>query len=96
MKMVVTLSFARCFLFTLAHTDTTELAKMSQVHVQVDLQELRQFSFSLSNFSASTSFLGKLVADILVSYHKLLELKIHLAQSPVGLIYLRIDPSPRQ
>ena len=49
MKTVVTLRFARRFLITLAHTDTTELAKISQLHVQVDLQELHQFSFSHNN-----------------------------------------------
>lgn len=86
MKTVVTLRFARCFLITLAHTDTMELAKVPQPCVQVDLQELCQFSFSGNNFSASVNFLGKLVAEILKSHNKLLELKAKLAQSPAGLI----------
>lgn len=86
MKTAVTLRFARCFLITLVHTDTMELAEISQAHVQVDLQELHQFSFSHNNFSASMHFLGKLVAEILKSHNKLLELKAKLAQPPVGLI----------
>lgn len=85
MKTVVTLRFATSFLITLAHADTTDLAKISQPHVQVDLQELPQFSFSHNNSSASSNFFGKLVAEILKSHNKFLELKAKLAQSPVGL-----------
>lgn len=82
MKTAATLEFARYFL---ANIDSMELAKISQPHVQVDLQELHHFSFS-HNFSAPMNFLGKLVADILKTHNKSLELNAKLAQSPVGLI----------
>lgn len=51
-------------------TDTMELAKIPQPHVQVDSQVLHQFSFSHNKFSISINVLGKLRVEILKSHNK--------------------------